>query len=272
MDKVLQSDYNYILSYLPARIQCFLKNLNPDIIEKIQEIRLRANRPIVIVIGGFSYFLTHTSFLSEIYSSKCVTVIQNEITETVNKICEYSIHSHYEDLLNGYVTLKNGSRVGLTGTAVFENNKIKGIKDIDGLNIRVPRQVNNFSSVVFNHIYNKTVSNLLIVGPPSSGKTTMLKDLTYQLSSGKIGKFYKICVVDERKEIANSKRDISKLGLNTDVLYGYPKSFGISIAVRTLSPDIIICDEISSDDIYDIINAMNSGVIFIFTKSEAKRS
>lgn len=264
MDKPILNNFNYIISYTTSRIQSYLKKINFETIEAIQEIRIRAERPIVIVTVTGCFFLTTTGKLSSIFSSNCVTAFDIEITDIVNKMCGYSIHSHYEDMLNGYITLKNGARIGLTGTAVFDKTSIKGIKDIDGINIRIPRHVNDFSSVVFNNIYNESVSNLLIAGPPSSGKTTMLKDLTYQLSSGKTGVFYKICVVDERKEITTN-RNVKELGLNTDVLYGFPKAIGISMAVRCLSPHIIICDEISPEDTEKIIKAMNSGVIFIFT-------
>ncbi len=265
MDKLFQNDFNFIISYLPFRIQSLIKKLDYEIIEHIQEIRIRANKPIVIVSNNNIVFMTRTGSLSSIYSSNCIDITQEEITEIVNKICDYSMHSHYEDILNGYISLKNGARVGITGTAVFDKTILKGIRNINGLNFRIPRQIDNCSSVIFNHIFKENISNLLIAGPPSSGKTTILKDLSYQLSSGKKGLYYKICVVDERKELANIKNDIKSLGINTDILYGFPKPVGISIAVRTLSPDIIICDEISPEDVDEIIKSMNSGVNFIFT-------
>lgn len=265
MDKKLLNDFNYIISFTTTRIQSYLKKLNYELIENIQEIRIRAERPIVIVLPSECCFLTVSGKLSSIFSNNCVIAYGNEIIDTVNKMCGYSIHSHYEDMLNGYITLKNGARIGLTGTAVFDKTNVKGIKDIDGINIRIPKYVKDFSKIVFDNIYKNSISNLLIAGPPSSGKTTMLKDLTYHLSSGKMGFFYKICVVDERKEIATINKNTNELGLNTDVLYGFPKAIGISMAVRCLSPHIIICDEISPEDTDEIIKAMNSGVIFIFT-------
>lgn len=265
MDKSYYDNFKYIISYISPRIQMYLKKLNENITENIQEIRIRTNRPVVIVTNSGSSFLTTTGKLSYIISSNCVFATENEISDSINKMCDYSMHSHYEDMLNGYISLSNGARIGITGTAVYDKTNVKGIKDIDGVNIRIPRQVKGFSESIFNSIYKRNVSNLIIVGPPSSGKTTLLKDLTYQLSSGRMGKYYKISVIDERKEITFSKKDINDIGPNTDVLYGFPKAKGISMAVRTLSPDIIICDEIGSDEVDEIIDAMNTGVIFILS-------
>lgn len=244
----------------------YLKSINENIIENIQEIRLRANRPIVIVNNLGSSFLTNTGKLSYILSSNCIIVTKNEIIESINKMCSYSMHNHYEDLVNGYVTLPNGSRVGITGTAVFEKENVKGIKDFDSINIRIPRIVNGVSEIILKCLYNNEISNLIIAGQPSSGKTTILKDLMYQLSSGRLGKYYKICVVDERKEIANSKDAANNIGPNTDVLLGFPKAKGISMAVRTLSPDVIICDEVGSEEeINLILDSLNSGISFILS-------
>ncbi len=266
MDKMFLENFKYVVSFTSPRIQMYLNKISENVVTNIQEIRLRANRPVVIVTHSGCSFLTNCGKLSYILSSNCVYINDNEISDSLNKMCGYSFHSHYEDILNGYVTLANGARVGLSGTAVFEKEFVKGIKDIDGLNIRIPRLAKGVSEEIFKNIFKDGVSNLIIVGSPSSGKTTMLKDLTYQLSSGRLGKYYKICVVDERKEIAYSKKDIELIGPNTDILFGFPKAKGISMAVRTLSPDVIICDEVgSSNEAKAIIDSLNSGVSFILT-------
>lgn len=176
------------------------------------------------------------------------------------------MHSHYEDLLNGYITLPNGSRVGVCGTAVYDKEVVKGIDNINSVNIRIPRIVRGVSEPIFEKILSRNPSNIIIAGPPSSGKTTMLRDIAYQLSSGRLGKYHKLCVVDERKEIFPSKSNITDLGPNTDVLLGFPKSKGISMAVRTMSPEYIICDEIgSSEEVKSILDGINCGVVFILS-------
>ena len=258
-------NFYYILTFITPRIQNSIKKLNDITINQIQEIRIRQNRPVVIVSNNGCSFLTSNGKLSSIISSNCIYPTENDITDTVNKMCGYSMHSHYEDILNGYITLPNGSRIGLTGTAVYNGDTVKGIRNIDGLNIRIPKKISGLCDEILNKIFKYGLHNVLIVGPPSSGKTTILKDLIYNLSSGSNGYLYKVSVIDERKEISSSIMNYEMLGPNTDVLLGFPKSIGISMAVRTLSPDIIVCDEISFNEINSITNAINCGVSFVFT-------
>ncbi len=262
----LIKDFNYIVSFVSPRLQMYLLRLNEEIINDTQEIRIRAEQPVVIVSSSGSSFLTSSGKTSYILSSNCVYAYKNEITDTVNKMCGYSMHSHYEDLLNGYVTLPNGSRVGLCGTAVYEKNKVKGVKEINAINIRIPRNIIGASEDIMNTVFKNSIENLLIIGSPSSGKTTMIKDIVYQLSSGRLGKYYKVSVVDERKEIFPTKSNLKFIGPNTDILSGYPKAYGIEIATRTLSPDIIVCDEIGqSCELNEIVNGLNSGIKFVLT-------
>ena len=265
MDKNFIDNFNFILSYVSPQIQVSIKKLSYTTIQQIQEIRIRLNRPVMIITDTECSFLTKHGKTSCIISPNCIYPSESEITETINKMCEYSMHSHYEDLLNGYITLPNGSRVGITGTAVYDKDIVKGIRNIDGINIRIPRNISGVSENIFNNIFKSGLSNILIAGPPSSGKTTILKDLVFNLSSGKNGRFYKVCVVDERKEIASSIKGFDKIGPNTDVLLGFPKSKGIIMAVRTLSPDIIVCDEVSTNEIEAVLNSVNCGVSFVFT-------
>ena len=264
MDKVLLKDFNYIISFLSPRIQMYLSKLNENSLKNIQEIRLRVNRPVVIVTASGSTFLTNSGKTSHIWSTNCIIAYKHEITDTINKMCDYSMHSHYEDLLNGYITLPNGSRVGICGTAVYDKSTLKGVKEITCINIRIPRNVFGVSETLFNTLFSKKIDSVIICGPPTSGKTTLLKDISYQLSSGRLGKYYKVCIIDERKEICPEKNDMKNIGPNTDVLLGYPKAKGISIATRTLSPDVIVCDEIGADgDVAAVESVANAGVKII---------
>lgn len=262
MDKTFMNSFNYTVSFISPRIKNIIENLNEATIENIQEIRLRVNKPVVIVCNGESSFLTSNSKTTYIVSNNCVIPSENELIDTVNKMCGYSMHTQTQNIANGFITLKNGARVGLSGTAVCENGQIKSVKDINSINIRIPRNKTNISDLIFEYFQKQGLKNILVVGPPNCGKTTMLKDIAFQLSSGRIGKYYKVCIVDERNEL--STNDFS--GPNTDVLFGFKKDIGISIAMRTLSPDFIVCDEISNvNETLKIIEGMNSGIKFIIS-------
>lgn len=266
MDKDFFENFNNIISYISPRIRMILQKINEQTALQIQEIRLRTKRPVVIVTKGGSSFLTNSGKTTMIFSNSCVIADENEIVDTVNRMCNFSMHSYINDIVNGFITLPNGSRVGVCGTAVYENNEVKSIKNLSGINIRIPRNVFGVSDPIFENIFKQNVENLLIAGPPSSGKTTLLRDIAFQLSTGRLNKYHKICVVDERKEIFPETQKPGYLGYNTDVIYGYGKAEGISIAVRTLSPEVIICDEIGkSDEVDEIAEGMNSGVKFILS-------
>ena len=262
MDKTFMRSFNYTVSFISPRIKKIIEELSETTIVNIQEIRLRKNKPVVIVSNGESSFLTSNSKTTYIVSNNCVIPTENELVDTINKMCGYSMHTQTENISNGFITLKNGSRIGLSGTAVYEEKHIKSVKDINSINIRIPRNILNISDSVFDYFQSNGLKNILIVGPPNCGKTTILKDIAYQLSSGRMGKYYKVCIVDERNEISNN--DFS--GPNTDVLSGFQKDKGITIAMRTLSPDFIVCDEISSaNEVLKIIDGMNSGIKFILS-------
>ena len=147
----------------------------------------------------------------------------------------------------------------------MDNGKVKTIRNISSLNIRICREILGCSKKVMKYIVeDKKVLNTLIISPPKCGKTTILRDIARNLSDG--GK--KISIIDERSEIAASYLGVPqmKVGIRTDVLDNCLKSEGLIMAIRSLSPEIIICDEIGTlKDIEALIMAFNSGVNIIVT-------
>lgn len=249
-----------ILECISPRIRQSLENLQNA---EIFEVRLRIKSPIVIVTKQGSAFITKSGRLTQILSEQCQICAEYEITDTLNKCCGYSLHSYSKEIVNGFVTLSCGARVGVCGTAVYENGILKSVKDISCLNIRIPRTVKGASESLIKASFSNGLENLMIIGPPSSGKTTLVKDLVYQISDGRLGKYYKVCVIDERFEISG---DSGSLGPNTDIIKGFPKATAISMAIRTMSPDVIICDEVALDgETEEIIFGTNCGVKFIIT-------
>ena len=188
---------------------------------------------------------------------------REDIDETFRGICSYSVYSHQNEIKNGFITLSGGHRVGLCGTAVTSNGSIGSLRDISSINIRIARQVYGCANAVLQAVGKNLREGVLIAGAPASGKTTILRDMARQLSSGLCGDVRKVAVVDERGELAGTYRGVPQndLGPCCDVLDGYPKGEGILQAIRSLSPEFIICDELGGlADVEAAAQGLNAGV------------
>lgn len=259
MEKILE-----VLNYMSLSVKEIITSnlightINPLIIE---EIRLRTNKKIAIKCGQDIIILEYT-------------VKQEDILETFEKVCENSIYSYRKQICEGFITIKGGNRVGITGSAVVENEKVINIEYISSLNFRISREIHGCSNEILKNILdveNGTIFNTIIVSIPGAGKTTILKDLIRNISNGKpeYNLKPKMCgVVDERGEIAAMYRGIAQndIGILTDVMENIPKFKGISMLVRSMAPSVIFCDEIGSrEDIEAIRYVFNSGVKGVFT-------
>ena len=196
-------------------------------------------------------------------SSKQITA---EVLEVIlNNLMNYSIYAYEEELAKGYITIEGGHRVGICGRVVKTENNITLIKDISSLNIRRSREIKGIAEKLKNDITdNLGLQNAIIVSSPKCGKTTLLRDIVRMLSYDG----YRVGVIDERSEIAGMYRGqpAYDIGPRTDVLDGCPKAEGMLMMIRSMSPDVIVTDEIGkSEDIEAIESALCSGVKVITT-------
>lgn len=244
----------FVLKYLPPDFFAVSKYST----EELCEIRIRAGKPVTLVFRDKIGFLTEGGRLTFLKSENLLCVRARELEEIFIRLCGYSVHSLTESINSGFITLEGGIRVGVYGTAVVKDGRIASVRNISGLNIRIPAEIKGCAERLYENFFDGEIRNTLICGAPMSGKTTVLRDLCRLLSDVR-GK--KIAVIDERLEMSGYD-----LGINTDILKGYPKSVGTEIAVRTLSPDIIVCDEIGSiDEASRLCEAFNGGVGYIAT-------
>ena len=241
-----------ILEYFPNKIvQAILNSINEKEIETLEEIRIRVSKPIILKLAN-----------KEIIVEYIVTT--QDILEIVEKITENSMYSYQQQICSGYITLKGGHRVVISGNVVMEENKVINVNYIYSLNFRIARQIIGVAEKVVNEVMkNDEISNTLIISKPGAGKTTILRDLIRIISKTKT-----VGVVDERGEIAAMYKNEPQndLGIKVDILSNISKSFGIKMLVRSMSPDVIVADEIGTkEDIEAIKYAVTSGVKGIFT-------
>ncbi len=236
--------------------------------EQVQEVRLRAGQPLSLCSGSRSWFVDRSGKVYDRPNELCYRVEQGDLFASFRSLCSYSVHTHQNEIRQGFVTISGGHRAGICGTAVYEQNQKTGVRDITSINLRIARQIHGVADELVDQVFSKGLQGVLIAGAPSSGKTTLLRDLARQLSSGRAGACYKVAVVDERSEIAACSGGTvqNDLGPCCDVLDGFSKEEGIQMALRVLSPQVILCDEVGTQaEIQGVISGVNSGVAVVTT-------
>ncbi len=233
--------------------------------ETIQEIRLRSGKPVALSDGTDTLFVCRDGEI--VYTpERGFICTQRHIFDTFKQLCSYSIYSRQSEIKNGYITVRGGHRIGLCGTAEVKNGEITTVTDITSLNVRIARQIPGAAQEIMPYI-SPLCGGVLIVGAPSTGKTTILRDIAFRLSQGNGIKIMRTCVIDERGELSGGYRDDGNIDLGLcDVMRGYPKNEGIMQAIRSLSPQVIICDEVGTqEDAQAIAQGANAGAYIIAT-------
>lgn len=258
----MKTRFNDACNSLSYPLYRFVFTIPDEIKEVAQEIRLRVNRAISITTPKKTYYINLTGDCTSNINDDLVIVSKQDIAETFKNICNYSVYSKQNEIINGFVTMKGGHRAGISGTAVYINNEITNIRDITSINIRIANEKIGVSKSIFN-IIGDNFNSILLCGSPCSGKTTIIRDIARKLSLNG----HNVSIIDERSEIAGVASGTAQNDVGMcDILDGYPKFEGINQAIRCLSPDYIICDEIGNNNGLKAIElGLNNGVKFVAT-------
>lgn len=256
-----------LLDFLPKRIRDFLYFLPLD---SLEEIRLRQGLPITLAYADGCRYITASGKLSSSYTG-CLIASKSDLIEGMELISCSSVYALADEIKNGYITVSGGHRVGICGNVVSSDGKISNINHIFGLNYRVAKEVIGSAKKIMPYIFSKNkIRNTLIISPPQCGKTTLLRDVARSLSE--LGK--KVSIIDERNEIsAMSEGAVGyNLGISCDVLSGASKAEGSLLMLRSMSPDVIITDELGADEEGRVLSKIaNSGVNIISTIHASSR-
>lgn len=264
---------NGILPVLPGNIRAMVAALPHSIKDKIEEIRLRQGKPLLLGLADRDVFLQAEGRPTQ-ETGEAYWITPTDMERLIQLISNSSFYALEEELKNGFITLPGGHRVGLTGKTLLDGGKVKTLKYLSSCNIRISRAVTGSASSVLPYLLDRNgggVYHTILVSPPCCGKTTLLRDLIRQISNGvqELGfPGLTVGLVDERSEIAGCYRGVPQMdvGLRTDVLDGCPKAAGMMMLLRSMNPRVIAADEIGRrEDVDALEEVLNAGVKVLVT-------
>ncbi|SFS83259.1 stage III sporulation protein AA [Paenibacillus sp. BC26] len=263
---LLPSELTEVLGRIPERLK-----------DAVEEIRIRENRPLEISTGLAFWFVSVQGVLLP-NPENAYKPSPETCRKLLERVTNHSLYAMEEELRRGYITVAGGHRIGLAGRTVLEHGQVRGIRDIAAFNVRIAREVIGAAASLLPKLLDhqrRSLQSTLVIAPPQQGKTTLVRDLARAVSSGAWGHpsamdwpGRKVGIVDERSEIAACVRGVPTfdVGPRTDVMDACPKAEGMMMMLRSMSPEIMIVDEIGREEDGDaILDASHAGVTVIAT-------
>jgi len=266
-----------IMNLLPHSLRFILAHLPEDVQASIEEIRLRESRPLEISYQDRYAFLDESGQIVQ-HESQAYKPTGKDFQYVLEQLTNHSLYTYEEELRRGYITIPGGHRVGLAGRTLLDQGQVKQIRDVSSFNIRVARDLLGVGKTIVPYLYDpaaRSVHHTLVISPPQQGKTTLVRDLARLVSRGEWGTAAagalagrKVGVVDERSELAACVKGVPRfdLGPRTDIMDGCPKAEGMMMMIRSLSPEVLVVDEIGRpEDARAIHEALHAGIRVIAT-------
>ncbi len=246
-----------VLRIFPIKIQAAIQQHVQSKWSQLQEIRCRIHQPIELI------------FDHQVQMIQDHIIHRSQLTSILNQISAYSLYRMEGELREGYITIHGGHRIGLAGKVTVHKRQVHTLQHVTFLNIRIAKEHKGIAYSLLPYIYEGNYQQTLIVGAPKTGKTSLIRDIARFISEGwNHVPSRKVGLIDERSEIAASHQGLPTLhvGSRTDVLDQCPKAEGMMMMVRSMSPEVLIVDEIGSkEDVQAILEAMHAGVTVICT-------
>ena len=225
---------------------------------QITEIRVRIGQAVVVgtILGYQKLMHFDEPFVAD----------KRLMEQILALATENSLYAVTEQLVSGYLNCAGGVRVGISGEGVREGAVVTAIKNITSLCIRVPSQV--FGCVDSCPLLYENPKSTLILSPPLGGKTTFLRELVRKTSNYGA----QMLVLDERGELGSSRDGVPmlELGANTDIYTLIPKRMAYENALRSMSPEIVVTDEVFGREEIEAIGDISRAGVKVFATVHAK--
>lgn len=257
-----------IIPFLSPQIRDLFLKINTEHYQHLEEVRLRCGQPLMLKIGDQDWLVSRRGELQQNPDAAYV-VHEEDIHRSILAISDNSLYAFEAEIRRGFITIPGGHRVGLAGQVVLEHDEVKTMKNFSGLSFRIAREIKDCSKSILPHIYQDKAApgSTLFISAPRCGKTTILRDIARNISRGsRWGPPCNVSLIDERSELAGCWQGKAQMdvGPRTDVLDACPKALGMMMAIRSLGPQVVVCDEIGRKEDADALQeCANAGVSVI---------